>query len=167
MDGLAMHDFAYDFVRHEEPNGHASHFGGRVFGKVVSSLHGLVITAPLGILTLQVCDDILGNNWILGYPEFDFYHYLMIASITCYLLPKWMGFTTDFERVFNRKHITRCTDIHNRFTREKVWNLGPRDDYRIDRLIRFIEKQQDSLDHLHPAILWKIEELLDSPLVEG
>lgn len=62
--------------------------------------------------------------------------------------------------------ITGITDIHNRWTRKKVWNEGPRSDYKRDRLVRYVQQQQERIKTLHPAILYQLKNSLETEETE-
>lgn len=154
----AMKNLAYDFIKHEEPNAHTSHPVARVSAKVVSAIHGLVLVSAITMLILQVCDEIIGNDWITYAPEFTWLQYITISSIICYLIPEWAVQTTAVEDSYNRKIVTGCVDIHNRYTR-RVWGSEPTIDYQRDRLMRFAETGQEALNHLPSSVLFKLDEM--------
>lgn len=154
-----MKNFTHDFLYHEEPYGHTTRPWVRGFAKFISAVHGLLLTLPIAVLALQVCDKNFHPNWLEN-PGLDDYRNLIFTTITAFLLPEWAVQTTIFEDSFNRKIVTGLSDFHQ-YIRGKIWQLEPSVDYMRDYLIRFIEKQQDGLKHLHRQVLEKLDEVQD------
>lgn len=157
----ALKNLSHDFVKHEEPNGHSSCMPARITAKAIAGLYGLLLTSAICLLTFQVCDTIIGNDWITYSPEFTWAQYFMIGSIICYLIPEWAVQTTSLEDSYNRKIVSGIMDVHNRYTRRVWWNEDPTLPYQRDALIQFAEKGDESFNHLPSSVLFKLQEMKD------
>ncbi|MBA3814712.1 MAG: hypothetical protein H0X26_09600 [Alphaproteobacteria bacterium] len=163
-------------------HGHESYPWARRGVKLYSVLQGLILTSPIGILALQACTEQFGDDWVTN-PDFTIYKWMTFISIFSYLIPEWAVQTTLVEDSYNQKILTGAIDGGNQYILpgynqcilpslnqhiqplasnyiDPLKSIHPTRAYQQDWLIRFIKKQKENMDNLHPQILFELEKLL-------
>lgn len=162
LEYMAIKKFFYDFIQHEEPHSYGSYPIVRGIAKGVSAIQGLIFTAPLAVLCLQVC-----NAWFTSNPE-DFMHsplkvtnypgyYITLTSSVFFLLSEFTNLTNQFNSTYNQQVVTGLTDFY-RWIRKKVWNEGPGGDSQQDELLRLLQRQQNKIKRLDSFTLHYLQQ---------